>query len=290
MQNSQIRALVVLLISLAISTGLVVSAQYQQTHTGPLSTIAICAILAFGIQWLAFIPAYLKQTERFYDLTGSVTFIAVTFYAIVNQPLLSVTSILLAAMVVIWAARLGTFLFMRINKDGIDGRFDEIKPDKYRFFAAWTLQGLWVLITAGAALTVITSVQQAHTHWLTWCGLAIWLFGFLFEVIADDQKFRFKQDPNNHKQFIHNGLWGYSRHPNYFGEITLWFGVAIAALPVLTGWQHVALISPLFVTLLLTKVSGVPLLEQRADQKWQNNPDYQAYKSRTPVLVPKFTK
>lgn len=288
MQSSQVRALVVLLVAIGISLGLVLSAQYQQPKTGTLSIMAMCAIIAFGIQWLVYIPAYLKQTERFYDLTGSITFIAVSFYAMSRQPQLSVTSIVLAAMVVIWAARLGTFLFLRINKDGTDGRFDDIKPDKFRFFAAWTLQGLWVLITSGAALTVITSTQQTATHWLTWCGLALWLFGFLFEVIADNQKFRFKQNPDNQKRFIQNGLWAFSRHPNYFGEITLWCGVAIAAFPVLVGWQHVALISPLFVTLLLTKVSGVPLLEQRADQKWQHDKDYQAYKATTPVLIPKI--
>lgn len=288
MQSSQVRALFVLLVSIGISVGLVFSAQYQQPKAEALSIMAMCAVLAFGIQWLVYVPAYLKQTERFYDLTGSITFIAVAFYAIDRQTELSVTSILLAAMVVIWAARLGTFLFLRINKDGTDGRFDEIKPNKYRFFAAWTLQGLWVLITSGAALTVITSTQQATTHWLTWCGLALWLFGFLFEVIADNQKFRFKQNPDNQKRFIQSGLWAYSRHPNYFGEITLWCGVALAAFPALVGWQHVALISPLFVTLLLTKVSGVPLLEKRADQKWQNDKDYQTYKAATPVLIPKI--
>lgn len=99
-------------------------------------------------------------------------------------------------------------------------------------------------------------------------GFLIWVFGFAFEVIANSQKRKFSADPQNKGRFIQTGLWSRSRHPNYFGEIMLWLGIAIIALPVLQGWQWVALISPVFVTLLLTRVSGVPMLEKKADTKW----------------------
>jgi len=121
-------------------------------------------------------------------------------------------------------------------------------------------------------------------------GFLIWIFGFAFEVIADSQKNRFRANPDNKGKFIHTGVWSRSRHPNYFGEITLWIGVAIIALPILRGWQWVTLISPVFVTLLLTRISGLPMLEKRADDKWGGQQDYEDYKKRTPVLIPRISK
>ncbi|MBE0636838.1 DUF1295 domain-containing protein, partial [Candidatus Bipolaricaulota bacterium] len=114
----------------------------------------------------------------------------------------------------------------------------------------------------------------------------IWMCGFSIEVLADAQKARFRSNPANKGHFIQSGLWAWSRHPNYFGEIVLWFGVAIIALPVLRGWQWLSLISPLFVTLLITRISGIPLLEKRADEKWAGQDTYEGYKAGTSVLIP----
>jgi steroid 5-alpha reductase family enzyme len=121
-------------------------------------------------------------------------------------------------------------------------------------------------------------------------GFLVWAFGFAFEVVADSQKSCFNADPANKGKFIQTGLWSRSRHPNYFGEIVLWVGIAIIAIPVLQGWQWIAMISPLFVTLLLTRVSGVPLLEKKADKKWGGQEGYETYKKNTPVLIPRLTK
>jgi steroid 5-alpha reductase family enzyme len=112
--------------------------------------------------------------------------------------------------------------------------------------------------------------------------------GFALEAVADQQKRRFRERPENAGRFIATGLWAWSRHPNYFGEILLWTGVALVALPALDGWQLATLLSPVFVTLLLTRVSGVPLLEERADARWGDDPEYLAYKKRTPLLVPRI--
>ena len=243
--------------------------------------------LAFLIQWLAFIPAYLLQSERFFDLTGSITYISVTVIAVLLSPVVDGRSILLLGLVVIWAVRLGTFLFRRIRKAGKDARFDEIKPSFLRFLLTWTLQGLWVTLTLAAALAAITTTTRKELGLFALVGFLVWLLGFAFEATADAQKSRFRADPANKGKFIHSGLWAWSRHPNYFGEIVLWIGVAIIALPVLRGWQWVTLISPVFVTLLLTRVSGVPMLEKRADEKWGGQEDYEAYKERTPVLIPR---
>jgi steroid 5-alpha reductase family enzyme len=249
---------------------------------------ALSVGLAFLIQWLAFIPAYLLQTEKFFDLTGSLTYISVILIAVILSAATDARSILLAALVVVWAVRLGSFLFGRIKKAGKDDRFDEIKPSFIRFLNVWTIQGLWVTFTMAAALVAITTSIRKELDLFAVLGVLIWVVGFGIEVAADSQKSRFNANPDNKGKFIQTGLWSRSRHPNYFGEIVLWVGVAMIALPVLQGWQWVALISPVFVTLLLTRVSGIPLLEKKADKKWGGQADYEAYKKRTPVLIPKL--
>jgi steroid 5-alpha reductase family enzyme len=195
-------------------------------------------------------------------------------------------SLLLTLLVSIWALRLGSFLFVRVRRRGIDERFDAIKPSFTRFLMAWTLQGLWVFLTLAAALGAMTSAQPGRLGLVGFVGLAVWAVGFAIEVVSDRQKRAFRQDPANSGRFITTGLWAWSRHPNYFGEVVLWLGIALIALPSLSGWQYVTLISPLFVFLLITRVSGVPPLESRAEERWGNDPDYQAYKARTPVLFP----
>lgn len=260
---------------------------------GSVPVFAIAVGLAFLIQWLVFIPSYLFQTEKFFDLTGSITYISVIGVAVCYSRYntdLDARSILLAALVIIWALRLGTFLFGRIQKAGKDDRFDEIKPSFIRFLNVWTIQGLWITFTAAAALVGITTVTRKELGIFAIIGFLIWVFGFAFEVIADYQKSRFNADPANKGKFIQTGLWSRSRHPNYFGEIVLWTGIAIIAIPVLKGWQWVAMISPLFVTLLLTRVSGIPLLEEKADKKWGGQEDYETYKKNTPVLIPRLKK
>ena len=249
---------------------------------------ALAVGLSFLIQWLVFIPAYWLQTEKFFDLTGSITYISVITLALIFSQAVDGRSLLLLGVVVVWAIRLGTFLFGRIKKAGKDDRFDEIKPSFIRFLNVWTIQGLWVTFTMAAALVAITTINRKELDIFALVGFLIWAFGFAFEVIADTQKSRFSANPKNKGKFIQTGLWTRSRHPNYFGEIVLWLGVAIIAMPVLQGWQWVALISPLFVTVLLTRVSGVPLLEAKADKKWGGQADYEAYKKSTPVLVPKL--
>jgi steroid 5-alpha reductase family enzyme len=255
---------------------------------GGLPLFALTVGLAFLVQWLVFIPAYLMQTEKFFDLTGSLTYISVILLGVVLSKNIDFRSILLSALVVIWAVRLGTFLYSRIQKAGKDDRFDEIKPSFIRFLNVWTIQGLWVTFTVAAALVAITTTTRKDLDLFAMIGFLVWIFGFAFEVIADSQKRKFSADPQNKGRFIQTGLWSRSRHPNYFGEIMLWLGIAIIALPVLQGWQWVALISPVFVTLLLTRVSGVPMLEKKADTKWGGQEDYEAYKKRTPVLIPRF--
>ena len=241
---------------------------------------------AYLVQWLAFIIAFIQKTEKFYDLTGSLTYITLTTLTVLLIPQIDHRAVLLLVLVVVWAARLGTFLFTRVLKAGKDDRFDDIKVDFGRFLLTWTLQGLWVTFTASAAWGAITSSVRQPLDWFTVIGLIVWLVGFVFEVLADAQKSAFKAQPENEGQFIKNGLWAWSRHPNYFGEIVVWIGVALIALPVLRGWALLTLISPVWSVIQLTLISGVPMLEKKADQRWGDQADYQAYKQNTPVLFP----
>lgn len=288
MKESERKALAAIPVVVLLGAGLAWAGSQGGAAVGGVPVFALAVGAAFLIQWLAFIPAYAAQTERFYDLTGSLSYIAVTLLLVLLTPGIDARGLLLAALVLVWAARLGSFLFRRISKAGKDDRFDEIKPSFVRFLSVWTIQGIWIAFTAAAAWVAMTSANRVGPDWFAVAGLLVWVAGFSFEVVADSQKSRFSADPANKGKFISTGLWAKSRHPNYFGEILLWIGVAIIALPVLQGWQWVALISPVFVALLITKVSGVPHLEKKADKKWGGQADYEAYKKNTPVLIPKF--
>jgi steroid 5-alpha reductase family enzyme len=287
MEKEDRNALIALPIVILVALGVALAGSQGGASVLGIPIFALAVAVIFVIQWVGFIAAYLLQTEMFYDLTGSFTYISVTIMAVVLSPVVDGRSILLLILVVIWAGRLGTFLFRRILKAGKDARFDEIKVSFIRFLNTWTLQGLWVTFTLAAALAAITTTNRKELGLFTLIGTLVWIFGFAIEATADAQKSQFRSKPENKGKFIDTGLWSWSRHPNYFGEIVIWIGVAIIALPVLRGWQWVTLISPVFVTLLLTRISGVPILEKRADKKWGGEEDYEAYKERTPVLIPR---
>ena len=246
-------------------------------------------ILAFVIQWIAFLPAYIFQTEKFYDLTGSLTYLSVIWYSLISSSNhfanLNVANITIVLLITLWAVRLGSFLFMRIHKDGEDKRFRTIKPSATQFFMTWTLQGLWVSLCSMCALTAISSDSGIVANALFYLGLGLFIFGFGTEVIADKQKSAFRSIPENRDRFITTGLWAKSRHPNFFGEIVLWTGIAVMSFSSLTGLQYLTLISPVFTYLLLVYVSGVRMLEAQADKKWGDNEEYIRYKTDTPVLI-----
>ena len=275
---------IALLIGILIA---VAGSQYGNTYNG-LPVFGLVVAIAFFIQIVAFIPAFISQTEKYYDITGTMTYVLTTLIAMFLASSLDTRSLLLGLLVLIWTLRLGIFLFKRINKAGKDIRFDNLKPSFIRFLNAWVLQGLWVTFTAGATLTAISSNNLVAFGSIGLIGLIIWITGFTIEVKADNQKRKFNADLSNKNKFINTGLWSRSRHPNYFGEILLWFGIAVIAFPVLKGSQLFTLVSPLFVYILLTRGSGVPLLEKKADKTWGGDPGYEEYKDSTPILFPKL--
>jgi len=272
---------------LALSVGVGWAAGANGSVIAGIPSLALLAALAMAVQWVAWIPASALQSERFYDLTGSFTYLTVVVSGLTLATDLGPREWVLSAMVLLWSGRLGTFLFRRVHRDGKDGRFDEIKTRPPRFLWAWSLQGLWVFLTVLAVLTVLTGERNPPLGLFDAVGWALWGVGFALEVVADAQKSRFKADPANKGAWIEVGLWRWSRHPNYFGEILLWFGVFLSAATTFAGAQWIAVLSPLFVAFLLSKGSGVPLLEERADAKWGGDPAYEAYKERVPVLIPR---
>ena len=286
MKNIALRLVFILFIFLFVG-GLV----YAGTPTPANSLLVEAALLIFGIQVVVFIPSYLAQTEHFYDLTGGITYLStMAFMAYRHQEIFGSwdpRSLVLTALIGIWAIRLSSFLFTRVKRVGKDGRFDSLKTSFTRFLLTWMLQGLWVFMCTYPALIALGSPTKNETIFLG-IGAVVWLLGWLYEVVADTQKTNFNKDPKNVGKFIDIGVWKQSRHPNYVGELVLWTGITIIAAPVYEGTQWLALITPLFVYWLLNKVSGVNLLEERADKKWGDDPAYQQYKKDTPVFFPKF--
>ena len=262
----------------------------NNTTVSPIDAV----IIIFVIHWIMFIPSYIFQTEKFYDLTGSITyFSSMTYLLMSNSELLessSPSAYVAYLCVMIWTLRLGIFLFLRVLRDGEDKRFRKILPSFSQLFMTWNLSATWVVIQTLPLMVVLTGgiFESGIWTWVHTLGLALWLFGFIFQVVADNQKTKFKMNPANEGKFITEGLWSKSRHPNYFGEIVLWAGLTIICIPYMSGFQYVALISPVFAFLLIYFVSGVRMLEDKANKKWGKDSQYQKYKKNTPIFVPKL--
>ena len=282
---TQSKSLIGIAVSLIIATLILLAGSQGSLSLQGLPLFAVCGAIGFILHWAIFIPSYAFQTEHYFDLTGSLSYITTVIVAMVLNPSLDIRDLIICAMILVWAVRLGSFLFWRIKKDGQDKRFIVMKTKFTWFLLTWTLGGLWVLVTMAAGLAALTSNTTVELGILGYVGIALWLFGFAVEVIADNQKTQFKKDPNNKDRFITSGLWSWSQHPNYFGEITLWLGLALFTYPVLSGWQLVTLISPIFVYLLLTRVSGIPTLDRLAKEKWGSDSDYIAYVEATSKLM-----
>ena len=280
---SLICVLIAFLVSLASSQNGVSYNNY------PISII--CMALSFIIHWLIFIPSYFYKTEKFYDITGTVAYLSIlltTAYLInlVNDEGILLRSIISIIFVMIWAIRLGIFLFKRVIKVGEDKRFEHAKKSFSKFLMFFNISALWVFLTIVNVLTMIINNSDSVTDLFFIIGVSIAIIGFIIEVVADMQKRIFRTNISNKGQFISSGLWSISRHPNYFGEMMIWVGMSFVTIPILIGWQFITLISPIFVIFLLTKVSGINLLEASANDKWGADKNYQDYKDKTSVLIP----
>jgi len=250
-----------------------------------IDTIVNAVLLAFILQWIFFLPAYYFQTEKFFDISGSLTYILLVIYVFCNHYAimgLDLGNIILSFLILTWTFRLGIFLFLRVKRNRKDRRFDLIKKSPTKFFMTWTLQAMWVTMCSLCALVGIYNGIKINLFF--YIGIIFFFIGFLIEVIADNQKIKFRMNPKNKNKFIQSGLWYYSRHPNYLGEIILWFGISIISFSSLKGMQLMTLISPFFTYFLLVYVSGVRILEDSAEKKWGHLQSYRDYVKKTPVL------
>ena len=271
---------------LLLSTLIAFAVNQESISISNVPLFGFVVLLIFIIQWLVFIPSFINRTEHFFDLTGSLTFISAVLFTLMAIPEIYLRDIIITLLVVIWATRLGSFLFFRVRNDGGDGRFDIMKTKFWWFLMTWNIQGMWVFLSLAAALAAMTSSEKVETDIFLFIGTLIWILGFSIEVVSDNQKSKFRSNPENKDKFITTGIWSWSRHPNYFGEILLWIGITVIALPVLQGWQFVTLISPIFIIILLTQISGVRLLELRGKKKWGDDEEYKNYIKKTSVLIP----
>jgi len=241
--------------------------------------------VAVGLNMLGFLVAYRFKSDKLTDFSYGATFFLLVLMSFLANDL-QFYKWLALTMVSLWSGRLAGFLLLRIIKIKKDRRFDGVRESFLKFGQFWLFQGITAWVIVLPTLFLINH-SQPELNWLSCAGLVIWAAGLLIETIADAQKFNFNQSLANKGKFISRGLWGYSRHPNYFGEITCWVGLYIFTFNGLVTWEKLAgLASPLYIAFLLIFVTGIPKLEAYADQKWGSQKDYQNYKKSTPALVP----
>ena len=267
------------------------SISYLIAFLTEINLVKSAVLFAFIIQWVLFVPAFLFKTEKFYDISGSFTYISIISYVFYQSYLMkgfNLGNLILVFFIGFWAVRLGSFLFLRIHKDGEDKRFRLIKRSPTQFFMTWTLQGMWVSLCSACALTAMASDQGLIINTWFYIGSSLFLFGLAIEIVADYQKTIFRKDQKNKDDFIRTGLWSLSRHPNYLGEIVLWLGISVISFSSLSDWQYITLISPIFTYFLLVHISGVRILESNGKKKWGHLKTYKEYIDKTPMLLFKW--
>lgn len=248
-----------------------------------LTTFIVSICLNLGL----FLIAFRYKSDRLTDASYALSFIALAILSLVIGTNTEWFGRIVAGMVILWALRIGIFLLMRIVKKGTDSRFDGIRGNFWAFGRFWLSQGISVWILMLPTILLFGHKTPRVSLIGTLIGGAIWVIGLTLETIADYQKRRFAAQASNANRWIDIGLWHYSRHPNYFGEMLIWIGIYCYAFGSLTGIERlIGLVSPLLICILLRFISGVPLLEKSADKRWGTQPSYRAYKAHTSLLVP----
>mmetsp|Transcript_35274 Transcript_35274/g.88452 ORF Transcript_35274/g.88452 Transcript_35274/m.88452 type:complete len:321 (+) Transcript_35274:195-1157(+) len=250
--------------------------------------LGVTAAATIAYQAIFFVVTAVCRTDRITDLAGGTNFVLLAGLTLglgARPP--SVRQAVLTGMVAAWGLRLSGFLFLRILQWGQDRRFDAQRRSLPRLAVFWSLQALWVW-TVSLPLTFANSppALPAPLGALDYVGWVAWAVGASLEAVADQQKLAFKKAQENRGRWCDAGVWGWSRHPNYCGEIVLWWGVYLSALPSLVGPMHSAVLGPLLITALLLFLSGIPLLEASADGRHGDDRGYRDYKASTSPLLP----
>ena len=258
--------------------------------SGFFAALAACAILvaAYMTGWFAF--ALIRKDNSIADIAWGLGFVLVAIVTFLRRGSLFVP-LLVTTLVVVWGLRLALHILLRNRKRGEDPRYAEWRRMWGRSFVwrsylqVFLLQGFFLLVISSPVILVNSDRTYPYEHaGLVLAGLLVWCVGFFFEAVGDAQLARFKKDPGNKGKIMDRGLWRYTRHPNYFGESLMWWGIFLVGLEVPHGW--VTVVSPVLITFLLVRVSGIPLLEKR----YAGNPAFQAYARRTSAFVPWLPK
>ena len=245
-----------------------------------LFTLAV----SLAVQALFFAFAASLRTDKVTDLSYGLTFIALAALLWQRRGDDGTASLVLALMVIVWGLRLATYLLYRIIRIKRDPRFDGVREHFWKFLQFWVFQGIavWVIMLP----VVLWFGRPSPWRASMWAGVVVWLAGLIIETVADAQKFRQKSRDGATSRWMSTGLWRYSRHPNYFGELLCWWGIFLFVAGDLAGWGWLGVIGPLTITYILLAVTGIPTLEKSAEAKWGRDPAYRAYVRRTSRLVP----
>jgi steroid 5-alpha reductase family enzyme len=248
--------------------------------------LALTAIVTIAYQLLFFIITALLKFDKVTDFAGSTNFVIIAILTLVLKGSWHFRQVILTLFVVLWGLRLAFFLLLRILQWGEDRRFDQMRNNLAKLAVFWIFQAVWVWAVSLPVTVVNATDSNPFLQAVDLIGWLMWAVGFMIEGAADQQKLSFKKSPENRGKWCDAGLWKYTRHPNYFGEILLWWGIFVASTPILNKAEWLVIIGPIFLTLLLLFISGIPLLEESADKKFGNVDGYRVYKQRTSPLIP----
>lgn len=251
-----------------------------------MTIIYVALVSSLVINTFFFLLAVMNQSDQVTDLSYCLSFIFIAAQYILTQNQPTFWQKLLAVMVIVWGLRLGTHLFLRILKLKRDPRFDGIREHTGKFARFWFLQAVSVALILLPALLVLSARRTPALWWISLIGLVVWAAGLYLETLADFQKYEYRELKNPLTPWVSTGLYKSARHPNYLGEMLCWWGIFIYAVPYLSGWTWLTVVSPLYISGLLLFVTGVPLVEKKSAAKYASHPDYAAYKSSTRLLIP----
>jgi steroid 5-alpha reductase family enzyme len=251
-----------------------------------MSDVLFALLISLGINAVFFALAASLKTDKVTDLSYGLSFLTIAAAVLVRSGVFDPGRLIVAFCVFTWSIRLALYLFSRILRTKVDHRFDGIRESFPRFARFWILQAMTAWLVSLPVILYLGGRIPRTVDLPLVLGGVLALIALVFESVADAQKSAFHNRPEPKDTFIKTGLWKFSRHPNYFGETMFWWGLFLAVPPAFSGLQYLAVLGPVFITVLLLFVSGIPLLEKSADAKYGKNPEYQSYKAATSIFIP----
>ena len=254
-----------------------------------LHTLLTAALILFIYMTVLFLIALKRKDNSIADVVWGTGFILVAWSTLIFYGSFTPRQWIVNLLVLIWGLRLAIRIHLRDKGKGEDVRYKKWRQEWGKFFVirsylqVFLLQGFILLLNI-TPVFFINTYDAGGLGWLDVLGVSVWCLGFAFESVGDWQLDRFIKNPDNRGKVMDQGLWRYSRHPNYFGEVTMWWGIYLLALSVLGGW--ISIVGPLTITYIILFVSGIPMTERFM----QDNPVFADYKKRTSVFIPWFPK